>query len=334
MKTHNFSIDESGKFQKVKEISLSQSEFGDAQFIFSPPASWRNAKVYLEYYAKTTPEKRIRTPRLESGGDGKFVYDVTAHFTSVPDTVIIQLVGEKNGKVLKSLLKSCPDIKITPSINAVVDEAENPVPLCGCEAFDPSEILTRLDELESVATFDPSEILQKIETKLTVPSGGNPTQLINGIGDLITPTATPANGSLLPFTAGGAYTELNKKAPVDNPVFSGVIQDDSGQLFSPKHPPMHLVAFLQPGDTYDINLLDKANYFCLGEWNGSFTFGTSDFQTTNLPTVLSAQAIPYDLIYIQWQNSTGATSLSISMEKITIKSTTARVRIFKQNLGG
>lgn len=60
----------------------------------------------------------------------------------------------------------------------------------------------------------------QINAKLTAP-GGTATQVISGTGALITPSATPASGGTVPFTTGGAYTQLALKATLASPTFTG-----------------------------------------------------------------------------------------------------------------
>jgi len=56
--------------------------------------------------------------------------------------------------------------------------------------------------------------------KLTTPTGAT-SQVLNGVGAPITPLAAPTNGSVLPFTAGGAYTQLALKANLAGPALTG-----------------------------------------------------------------------------------------------------------------
>jgi len=65
-----------------------------------------------------------------------------------------------------------------------------------------------------------------VALKITNPNGSS-SQVLNGQGVPITPTDTPISESTLPFTAGGAFTELNKKISTGTLVFEGTALDIS-----------------------------------------------------------------------------------------------------------
>ena len=87
---------------------------------------------------------------------------------------------------------------------------------------------------------DMEKIDAAVAAKLTKPTG-DASQVLNGIGNPITPTATPANpatnptDAALPFTAGGAFTELAKKENIAELIFDNEInlgQSTSGAIVS------------------------------------------------------------------------------------------------------
>lgn len=125
-KIYYLKIDETDKFAKQPaEILLSQHEYGGTRFVFSLPPLWSECGcvVSMEYMNRNAPDTRLRTRPLEKDGDGNPFYEVCADFTRTVGAITVQLVGESDdGKVFKTLLRSCPAISVMPAVNALAQE--------------------------------------------------------------------------------------------------------------------------------------------------------------------------------------------------------------------
>lgn len=171
---YKLKIDEHNKFAKYPdEIIFSQHECGGALLSFEIPALWREygCAVSLEYYNENAHDQRIRSRYLTPDEDGNLTYEICSDFTSTVGCNKLQLVGESgDGKVFKTILKSCPEIQIASSVNALEPQT------AGDGNNIVTDLLSRID-----AKADKSETYRKNEIDDLVASSEGAAADLSGI---------------------------------------------------------------------------------------------------------------------------------------------------------